>query len=83
MSGACPHCGHTKNRVYNSRPASLGYRTWRRRLCASCGKRWSTVESPECEFPPPTERQIATCLGRWLHQHDICDMGVRAVKETA
>lgn len=80
---ACPHCRSRWGGVLNSRPTHGGYRTWRRHQCSECGKRWTTIEAPTCEIPGPSETELAACLGRWLYQHDVMTMGVKAVRETA
>ena len=41
----CPHCSHDESRVINSRPTGDLY-TRRRRVCAQCGERYTTVEAP-------------------------------------
>ena len=40
----CPKCSSDNNRCVDSRPHRLGRR--RRRRCAACGHRWSTLEMP-------------------------------------
>ena len=40
----CPFCGHEDTQVKDSRPADDGGSIRRRRLCASCGQRFTTVE---------------------------------------
>lgn len=40
----CPYCGNTGTRVIDSRPADGGTSTRRRRLCLSCGNRFTTYE---------------------------------------
>jgi transcriptional repressor NrdR len=40
----CPFCGHEDTQVKDSRPADDGASIRRRRLCANCGQRFSTVE---------------------------------------
>jgi hypothetical protein len=43
----CPSCGSgTGNRVVDSRFFMVGYGPRRRRCCADCGHRWTTVEVP-------------------------------------
>ncbi|HMA68784.1 MAG TPA: transcriptional regulator NrdR [Candidatus Mcinerneyibacterium sp.] len=41
----CPHCGHTDNRVVNSRPSNNNNAIRRRRECNNCGKRFTTYET--------------------------------------
>ena len=40
----CPFCGHEDTQVKDSRPTEDGSAIRRRRACASCGQRFSTVE---------------------------------------
>ena len=40
----CPFCGHDDTQVKDSRPAEEGVAIRRRRFCASCGQRFTTVE---------------------------------------
>ena len=40
----CPFCGHEDTQVKDSRPAEDGASIRRRRFCASCGQRFTTVE---------------------------------------
>ncbi len=40
----CPFCGHDDTQVKDSRPAEDGTSIRRRRFCASCGQRFTTVE---------------------------------------
>jgi transcriptional repressor NrdR len=43
----CPWCGHTEDRVVDSRPAERDEAIRRRRECASCGRRFTTYERVE------------------------------------
>lgn len=43
----CPYCGHTEQKVLDSRPARDGEAIRRRRECESCGRRFTSFESPE------------------------------------
>jgi len=43
----CPFCGHGESRVVDSRPTAGGVR--RRRECAACGRRFTTMERVELE----------------------------------
>ncbi len=43
----CPYCSADDDRVLDSRPADGGAAIRRRRLCRSCGQRFSTYERPE------------------------------------
>jgi transcriptional repressor NrdR len=40
----CPFCGHDDTQVKDSRPAEDGASIRRRRFCASCSQRFTTVE---------------------------------------
>jgi transcriptional repressor NrdR len=40
----CPFCGHDETQVKDSRPAEDAAAIRRRRFCASCGQRFTTVE---------------------------------------
>jgi transcriptional repressor NrdR len=43
----CPWCGHTEDRVVDSRPAERDETIRRRRECRSCGRRFTTYERVE------------------------------------
>lgn len=43
----CPYCGHTQDRVIDSRAAEDGLAIRRRRGCEGCGKRFTTYERVE------------------------------------
>ncbi len=43
----CPYCGHTKNRVVDSRTSREGRAIRRRRQCGQCGERFTTYEALE------------------------------------
>ena len=40
----CPFCGHAESQVKDSRPSEDGAAIRRRRLCPSCGGRFTTFE---------------------------------------
>ncbi len=40
----CPFCGHEETQVKDSRPSEDGVAIRRRRSCASCGQRFTTIE---------------------------------------
>ncbi|GAB6968097.1 transcriptional regulator NrdR [Komagataeibacter kakiaceti JCM 25156] len=40
----CPFCGHEETQVKDSRPHEDGAAIRRRRICASCGQRFTTIE---------------------------------------
>ena len=43
----CPSCGHTEDKVIDSRPSSDGASIRRRRECLKCQKRFTTYENIE------------------------------------
>ncbi|MBS1722033.1 MAG: transcriptional repressor NrdR [Armatimonadetes bacterium] len=43
----CPYCGHSEQRVLDSRPAREGEAIRRRRECDKCERRFTTFEAPE------------------------------------
>ncbi|MCQ2752321.1 MAG: transcriptional regulator NrdR, partial [Coriobacteriales bacterium] len=43
----CPHCGHEESKVVDSRIASDGTSTRRRRECLKCKRRFTTYEKIE------------------------------------
>lgn len=43
----CPYCGHPEQKVFDSRPTREGEAIRRRRECESCGRRFTSFESPE------------------------------------
>lgn len=46
-SVSCVRCGARHVKVSDSRPIGPGRgRKWRRRVCAKCGHKWSTIEVP-------------------------------------
>ncbi len=47
----CPYCKEMDSRVVDSRLASAGAATWRRRECDQCKKRFTTYERVELVLP--------------------------------
>ena len=47
----CPFCSHSETQVMETRVSEDGIFIRRRRLCASCEKRFTTYERPEVNFP--------------------------------
>ena len=47
----CPSCGHTEDRVVDSRESQDGQATRRRRECLGCGRRFTTYERVEETLP--------------------------------
>jgi transcriptional repressor NrdR len=52
----CPYCKSTDSRVVDSRVASGGQVTWRRRECDDCQKRFTTYERVEHSLPNVVKR---------------------------
>ena len=47
----CPHCGHLEDKVVDSREATEGQSTRRRRECLGCNRRFTTYERIEELLP--------------------------------
>jgi len=47
----CPFCSHAETQVMETRVAEEGEFVRRRRVCASCEKRFTTYERPDVNFP--------------------------------
>ncbi len=47
----CPYCGYTEDKVLDSRVNRDGTEIRRRRICLKCGRRFSTREFIELNFP--------------------------------
>ena len=47
----CPFCAHPDTQVMETRVAEEGEFIRRRRVCASCEKRFTTYERPDVSFP--------------------------------
>ena len=52
----CPFCKHPESRVVDSRLVASGTETWRRRVCDSCKRRFTTYERVEQLLPAVTKR---------------------------
>lgn len=52
----CPFCKEMDTRVIDSRLASGGTVTWRRRACDHCGRRFTTYERVEHQLPTIVKR---------------------------
>jgi transcriptional repressor NrdR len=52
----CPFCKATDTRVLDSRLASGGTVTWRRRACDTCTRRFTTYERVEHQLPAVVKR---------------------------
>ena len=58
---ACPHCGHGRSLVTDSRPSIDGTRIDRARVCDACLQKFFTVEiirGPRQEPPPTSSRSM-------------------------
>ena len=76
----CPFCRHSESRVVDSREAADGDATRRRRACAQCGRRFTTVEEvslavlKRCGVTEPFSRTKVisgvrkACQGRPVHE---------------
>ncbi|MGA8209238.1 MAG: transcriptional regulator NrdR, partial [Nocardioidaceae bacterium] len=83
----CPYCRATDTRVLDSRVADDGGAIRRRRSCASCGKRFSTVEQMQLVVlkrsgatePFTREKAVAgvrkACKGRPVSEDDLACLG--------
>ncbi len=47
----CPFCGYEDTKVADSRPSAEKSEIRRRRFCPSCGRKFTTYERPEINFP--------------------------------
>ncbi|MEM9036868.1 MAG: transcriptional regulator NrdR [Actinomycetota bacterium] len=73
----CPTCNHDDTRVVDSRPADGGAAVRRRRMCPSCGARFTTYE----RFEPAEVCVIKRSGDRERYDVDKVERGVRlAVK---
>ncbi len=52
----CPFCKHLESRVVDSRLVTSGTVTWRRRVCDSCKRRFTTYERVEHVLPTVKKR---------------------------
>ena len=52
----CPFCKHMDSRVVDSRLVAAGTVTWRRRVCDSCKRRFTTYERVEHVLPSVKKR---------------------------
>jgi len=77
----CPFCGDAETQVVDSRVSEDGSSIRRRRRCASCDRRFSTVESSELRLPQVVkgngQRQefdlakLQTAFSRALHKRPV------------
>lgn len=56
----CPYCKQSESRVVDSRLASGGTTTWRRRECESCKRRFTTYERVEYTLPTVVKKDGQT-----------------------
>ncbi|MEO7943546.1 MAG: transcriptional regulator NrdR [Marmoricola sp.] len=85
----CPFCRNTDTRVLDSRVADDGSSIRRRRSCASCEKRFTTVEQMQLTVfkrsgtsePFTREKAVAgvrkACKGRPVSEDDLARLGQR------
>lgn len=85
----CPFCKHTDTRVLDSRLADEGGAIRRRRACAACEKRFTTIEQMQLTVrkrsgatePFTREKAIAgvrkACKGRPVSDDDLAVLGQR------
>ena len=83
----CPFCRHSDCRVIDSREVDDGQATRRRRSCAACGRRFTTVEEPVLAVvkrsgvtePFSRDKVIAgvrkACKGRPVSEDDLACLG--------
>ena len=55
----CPFCNSEETKVIDSRLVSEGFQVRRRRVCASCGERFTTFETAEVIMPRVVKRDGA------------------------
>lgn len=77
----CPFCGESDTQVVDSRASDDGSSIRRRRRCAACDRRFSTVESSELRLPQVVkgngQRQefdrdkLRTAFARALHKRPV------------
>lgn len=77
----CPFCGESDTQVVDSRASDDGSSIRRRRRCAACDRRFSTVESSELRLPQVVkgngQRQefdrakLQTAFARALHKRPV------------
>jgi transcriptional repressor NrdR len=77
----CPSCGHVETRVIDSRLLNGGQGIRRRRICPSCGERFTTLEEAQWAYPrvikrdgrrePFEEQKIRTGLSRALEKRPV------------
>ena len=87
----CPFCGNIESRVIDSRPSDDYTEIRRRRLCETCGKRFTTYERTE-RFPlvvvkkdqtrePFNAQKLEAALMRACHKRPISMEQLHAVVE--
>ncbi|WP_147653465.1 transcriptional regulator NrdR [Vulcaniibacterium gelatinicum] len=84
----CPFCQHVDTRVIDSRVSDDGATIRRRRECAACGERFSTLETIELKLPvivkgdgrrePFDARKLRLGFDRALHKRPVSEEQVEA-----
>ena len=84
----CPFCQHEDTRVIDSRVSDDGATIRRRRECAACGERFSTLETIELKLPniiksdgrrePFDARKLRHSFDRALHKRPVAEEQVEA-----
>lgn len=85
----CPFCGKDNTRVVDSRPVGDNTAIRRRRLCDSCGKRFTSFEKVEMlplmvikkdnSRAPFDRNKIESCILRACHKRPVSMEQVRAI----
>ena len=73
----CPACAHQRTRVLDSRESDHGTSVRRRRTCASCGYRFTTIEAAQLRRILIRKRDGAT----ELYQRNKIEQGIRKACE--
>ena len=84
----CPFCQHDDTRVIDSRVSEDGDSIRRRRECAKCGERFSTMETAEIKLPaivksdgrrePFDERKLRASLHKALQKRPVSEEQIDA-----
>ncbi len=84
----CPYCSADRDRVLDTRPAHGGTAIRRRRACAACGERFSTIERSEAVpltvvkrdglLEPFDARKVAAGIGEAVKNLELDDDTVRS-----
>jgi len=75
----CPFCGHEDTQVKDSRPSEDGGAIRRRRFCANCGQRFTTIERTQLRELTVVRPIAVVChstVTRWLGRSvSLCARG--------